>query len=153
MATGPMDRNTGGNNLVSKILSNIFCTSTATTITQGTGGIAWVITLPFKLRLLTAVGSDTANGTELSGTGYTAGGSSLGTTAFAYSAGVITNNNVVSWSVGSTWSTITSIEIWDSAATALRYLQGNLTSSITGAVNGDTVQFAASSISYDGSGF
>lgn len=153
MATGPMDRNTSGNNLVSKILTNIFCTSTATTITQGTGGIAWVITLPFHLRLLTAVGSDTANGTELSGTGYTAGGSTMGTTAFSYSAGVISNVNVVSWSVGSAWSTITSIEIWDTASTALRYLQGSLTSNITGATSGDTVQFAASSITYDGSGF
>ena len=145
------DRNTGGCNLGNKLLQALYSSSTTFTITPGTsGGSAFTITPPFKLRLITTQGSNTSNGTELTGTGYTAGGSSLGTSAFGSpSAGVSTNNNSVSWSVGSSWSAVNAIEIWDSAS--LRYLQGALTSSITGATSGDTVQFAAASISLDAS--
>lgn len=140
-------------NRVASITQALYTSSTTFTITPGTGGgSAFAMTPPLFLRLMTAQGSNTSNGTELSGTGYTANGSSLGSSAFgAPSAGVQTNSNSVSWSVGSTWSTVTSIEIWDSAGTKLRWLQGALTSSITGASNGDTVQFAAASISLDSS--
>lgn len=136
------------------ILQALYSSSTTFTITPGTsGGSAFTITPPFKLRLMTAQGSNTSNGTEATSgncPGYTAGGVSLGSSAFGTpSAGVSTNNNSASWSVTGTWSTIPSIEIWDSAATPLRWLQGALTSSITGAANGDTVQFAAASISLD----
>ena len=76
---------------------------------------------------------------------------SLGTTfCAAPSGGVQTNSNAVSWSVTGAWSTVTAIEIWDSASTPLRWLQGALTSQIQGAANGDTVQFAAASISISG---
>lgn len=141
-------------NRVTSVTQCLYSSSTTVTITPGTsGGSVFSMTPPLFLRLMTAQGSNTSNGTELSGTGYTAGGSTLGASAFgAPSAGVQTNNNAVSWSVGSTWSTVTSIEIWDSAAgTKLRWLQGALTSSITGAASGDTVQFAAASISLDAS--
>jgi len=140
-------------NRVTSITQALYTSSTTFTITPGTsGGSAFSMTPPLYLRLMTAQGSNTSNGTELSGTGYTAGGSTLGSSAFGTpSAGVQTNNNSVSWSVGSSWSTVTSIEIWDSAGTKLRWLQGALTSSITGAANGDTVQFAAASISLDSS--
>jgi len=115
-------------------------------------------TTPFKLRLMTAMGSGNgnvagSNGTELtSATGYTAGGSSLGSsptfsTFSSASPAAVTNSNAVSWSAGSTWTTVVGIEIWDSTGTPARYLQGTTTSSITGVVNGDTVQFAAGSIS------
>jgi hypothetical protein len=57
----------------------------------------------------------------------------------------------VSWSATGAWSTITSIEIWDSAATKLRWLQGALTSNITGVANGDTVSFAVGSITINAS--
>jgi hypothetical protein len=153
VGTGPFDRNTGGNNLTAKLLTNIFCTSTATIFTPGTGGTAMAVTLPFKARLMGTAGSDTANGTELSAsTGYTAGGTTMGTTAFSYSAGVISSANAVSWTAGGTWGTVNGLEIWDSAGTPLRYLQtGNSTfSAITGITTGDTVQFPAASITYDG---
>lgn len=150
---GMTDRNTGGNNLVNKLMQALYSSSTTFTITPGTsGGSPFTITPPFFLRLMTAVGSNTSNGTQLTGaTGYSAGGSTLGTSAFgAPSGGVSTNNNSVSWSVGSSWTTVTSIEVWDSTSgTNLRYLQGALTSNITGAANGDTVQFAAASVSAD----
>lgn len=138
-------------NRIQALMQALYTSSTTFTVTPGTGGgSAFTITPPYFLRLMTAQGSNTSNGTELSGTGYTAGGATLGSSAFgAPSSGVQANSNSVSWSVGSSWSTVTSIEIWDSAGTKLRWLQGALTSSITGAANGDTVQFAAASISID----
>lgn len=153
------DRNASGNNLVNKLVQAIYCLTATTTYTPGTGGgSAFTITPPFLLALMTAQGSNTGNGTEATTgncPGYTplsSGGKTLGSPAFGNpSAGVITNSNVVSYTVTGTWTTVTSIEIWDSAATKLRYLQGALTSSITGAANGDTVQFSALSISADAS--
>lgn len=142
---------------VNWILQAFFTASSGpVTFTPGTsGGSAWVITPPFKLRLMTSQGSNTANGTEATSgncPGYTAGGSSLGSSAFAApSGGQSSNNNSVSWSATGSWATITAIEIWDTAGTPLRYLQGALTSSITGVANGDTIQFAAGSITCNAS--
>lgn len=126
------------------------------------GSITTTITTPLKLRLMTAMGSSPANqtahnGTELtSATGYTAGGSALSASnaaAFGTFSGsspaAVTNINAVSWSVGNSWSTVVGIEIWDSTGTPVRLAQGTLTSNITGAVNGDTVQFASGAISLD----
>lgn len=116
------------------------------------------VATPYWLRLMTAMGSGNgnvagSNGTELSSaTGYTAGGASLGasptfSTFSSASPAAVTNSNAVSWSAGSTWTTVVGIEIWDNSATKVRFLQGTTTSNITGVVNGDTVQFAAGSIS------
>lgn len=148
------DRNTGGNNLVNKLMQALYSSSTTFTITPGTsGGSAFTITPPFKLRLMTTAGSNTANGTEASGNGYTATGSSLGSSAFGTpSGGVSTNNNSVSWTASGGnlgGAAIVGIEIWDSAATPLRYLQGTITS-VTVAT-GNTLQFAAASITADAS--
>jgi len=146
------DRNTGGNNLVNWLMQAIYCLTATTTYTPGAGGpSAKVITPPFKLRLMSTAGSNTANGTELSGaTGYSAGGSSLGSPAFGNPAGgVCTNSNAVSWTAGGAWSAVLGIEIWDSAGTPLRYLQGSITS-VTLA-NGNTLTFAAGSITADAS--
>jgi hypothetical protein len=145
------DRNTGGNNLTNKLMQALYTSSASFTITPGTGGgSAFTITPPFFLRLMTAQGSNTANGTELSATGYTALGSTMGSSAFgAPSGGVSTNSNSVSWTAGAAWSAVVAIEIWDSAATKLRYLQGSITS-VTLA-NGNTLQFAAASITADAS--
>jgi hypothetical protein len=136
---------------VNALLNAYFKSSAAFTITPGTGGgSAFTITPPFNLRLMSAQGSNTSNGTEqANGNGYTTGGSTLGTTfAGTVASGAFSNANAVSWTATGTWSpaTQTSIEIWDTAGTALRYLQGALTSSITGVANGDTVTFAAGSI-------
>jgi hypothetical protein len=143
-------------NVVNKLLQAYFTSSTTFTITPGTsGGSAFTITPPFHLRLMSAQGTNTAAGTEAvagSSPGYTAGGVSFGSSAFGTpSAGQSTNNNSISWSATGSWQTITSIEIWDIAATPLRYLQGALTSSITGVANGDTVQFAVGSITINAS--
>jgi hypothetical protein len=135
------------------ILQAFFTASTTATFTPGTGGgSALVITPPYKLRLMSAQGSNTANGTELTTTGgYTAGGASLGATfCAAPSGGTQSNSNLVSWSATGTWATVNAIEIWDSAGTPLRWLQGSITA-ITGVVNGDTVSFAVGSITINAS--
>ena len=138
------------------IIQAIFTSSTTFTITPGTsGGSAFTITPPHKLRLMTAQGSNTAAGTEATGgncPGYTAGGVSFGSSAFGTpSAGQSTNNNAVNWTATGSWTTITSIEVWDSAGTPLRWLQGALTSNISGVANGDTVQFAVGSVTINAS--
>jgi hypothetical protein len=135
------------------MLQAFFTASATATFTPGTGGgSALVITPPYKLRLMSAQGSNTANGTELTTTGgYTAGGASLGTTfCAAPSGGTQSNSNLVSWSATGTWATVNAIEIWDSAGTPLRWLQGAITA-ITGVVNGDTVSFAVGSITINSS--
>ena len=140
-------------NRVQWLLQAFFTASTTATFTPGTGGgSALVVTPPYKLRLMSAAGSNTANGTELTTTGgYTAGGVSLGSVfCAAPTGGVMSNSNTVSWSASGTWAPVVAIEIWDSAGTPLRWLQGGITS-ITGVVNGDTVQFAPAAISVDAS--
>ena len=135
------------------MLQAFFTASATATFTPGTGGgSALVITPPYKLRLMSTAGSNTANGTELTTTGgYTAGGSSLGSTfCAAPSGGTQSNSNAVSWSATGTWATVNGIEIWDSAGTPLRWLQGAITA-ITGVVNGDTVSFAIGSITINAS--
>ena len=138
---------------VNWMLQAFFTASATATFTPGTGGgSALVITPPYKLRLMSTAGSNTANGTELTTTGgYTAGGSSLGTTfCAAPSGGTQSNSNAVTWSATGTWQTVNAIEIWDSAGTPLRWLQGAITA-ITGVVNGDTVSFAIGSITINSS--
>jgi len=116
------------------------------------------ITTPLHARLMTALGSGngnvhSSNGTELSAPGYTAGGATMGATAFSTftstSPAAITSNNSVSWSATGSWSTVVGLEIWNTSGSPLRQAQGATTSSISGVTNGDTVQFAASSISID----
>jgi hypothetical protein len=141
---------------VNKLLQAFFTASATTTFTPGTGGgSAFIVTPPFHLRLMTATGTNTSNGTEATAggcPGYVALGSSFGSSAFGTpSGGQQTNNNAVNWSATGTWATITGIEVWDTAATPIRYLQGALTSNITGVSNGDTVSFAVGSVTVNSS--
>ncbi len=143
-------------NRVNTLMQALFTSSTSFTVTPGTGGgSAFTVHPPYNLRLDTVQGSNTAAATEATAgncPGYTALGASLGTTfCAAPAAGQQSNANVVSWNATGTWSAIPSIEIWDTAGTPLRWLQGALTSSITGVVNGDSVQFAAGSITINSS--
>lgn len=159
MGNGPFDRNTSGNNLVNWTLQAIFCVTATTTYTPGTGGpSAKTVTPPFKLALMTAAGTDTGNGTEATtgncpGYATLAGGSAPSVTFSSPAAGVLSTSNSQSYTATGSWTTIAGIEIWDNAATKLRYLQsGNSTfSNITGIASGDTVQFASAAVSYDGS--
>jgi len=70
-----------------------------------------------KIRLTTTAPTATAAGTELTGTGYTAGGSTI--TFGSASAGSAANSgSAIQWTnnSGSSWS-IVGAEIWDSAGT------------------------------------
>jgi hypothetical protein len=111
------------------------------------GGTAPVYPTTLRLRLMTANGSNTANGTEATAgacPGYTAGGVAI--TFGASSGGSSSNTNAPSWTATGTWAAITGFEIWDTAGTPLRWFEGALTSSITGVVSTDTITFAIAAI-------
>ena len=137
---------------VAAILQAVFsATATGGSLAPGTGGgPGFAISPPYHLRLMTAAGSNTVNGTEATSVncpGYTAGGSTLGTQFCAAPvAAVQSNANAVSWNATGTWTTVPGIEVWDTAATPLRWLQGTVTSPISGVVNGDSIIFAAAAI-------
>lgn len=98
---------------------------------------------PIKIKLCTAVGSDGAAGTEVTGGGYTAGGQAV-TTWNAAASRQITNNTVVSYT-NMPVATVTSIDATDSTGSPVRKFYGNLASSRTTA-SGDTLSFAAAAI-------
>jgi|SRR6185369_9228903 hypothetical protein len=92
-------------------------------------------TLPLKLKLMTANGSDSSAGTELGTSGgYTAGGS---TVVFAAAAsGAVATNADVSWT-NMPAATIVGVEIWDTAGSPVRLAYGALSASKT-TNSGDT---------------
>jgi hypothetical protein len=69
-----------------------------------------------KLRLTINAPTATVNGTQLSGTGYSAGGQALtwGSATGTSTGAVITNTNTVTWTNGggSNWN-IVGLELWD----------------------------------------
>lgn len=111
-------------------------------------------TQPLHLRLMTAQGSNTANGTEATATncpGYTAGGAAIGVSPSfgANSAGVSASTAAVSWTASGAWVAIPAAEVWDTAATPKRLVQGAITSFTL--ANGNTVNFASGAITADSS--
>lgn len=104
------------------------------------GTSAYSVTTPIKLALVTANGSDSAAGTEVTGGSY-----ARQTIAFdAASGGSIDNNAAISFT-GMPACTVVGIEIYDSAGSPKRLAYGPLTASRT-VTSGDTVQFASGSI-------
>lgn len=105
-----------------------------------------------RLRLLTAIGSSTANGTELaSGGSYVASTGSNPTLAgialsWAASASGSQATNAIASQTNMPVATITSVEVWSTDATpGLRVEFGALTASKTTA-SGDTLSFASGAI-------
>jgi len=104
------------------------------------GTSSYTVTTPIKLALMTANGSDSAAGTEVTGGSY-----ARQTIAFdAASGGSIDNNAAISFT-GMPSCTVVGIEIYDSAGSAKRLAYGPLTASRT-VTSGDTVQFASGAI-------
>jgi hypothetical protein len=105
------------------------------------------------VRLMTANGNSTTNGTELSGGSYVQGtgivyttGTSGTFTAPSYSTGQgTTQTNATLSQAGMPAATTTGIEIWDSAGTPLRWPWGALASTVT-TNNGDTLSFGSGAI-------
>ncbi len=104
------------------------------------GTSAYTVTTPVKLALMTANGSDSAPGTEVTGGSY-----ARQTIAFdAAASGSISNNAAISFT-GMPACTVVGIEIWDNAGSPKRLAYGPLTASRSVSA-GDTVQFASSSV-------
>ncbi|HEY9416731.1 MAG TPA: hypothetical protein VIQ30_18405 [Pseudonocardia sp.] len=110
-----------------------------------------MFTTPAKVRLTTTAPTATAAGTELTGTGYTTGGTSLsGNTFSAAASGATTGpgTSALTWtnSSGGTWS-IVGVEIWDSAGTPLRWWYGSFTGQPISVANGNIFQISVGAIS------
>ena len=104
------------------------------------GTAAYSVTTPIKLALMTANGSDSAAGTEVTGGSY-----ARQTIAFgSASSGQIANSAIINFT-SMPAATVVGIEIYDSAGTPKRLAYGALSASKTLA-SGDTLQFGASSI-------
>lgn len=117
----------------------------ALAINSGTATIGTrTVTGPQKIRLMTANGSDTANGTE-QGTsgGYTAGGLAL---SFAAAASLsVATNAAASWT-NMPSCTLTGMEEWDSSATPLRNFWAPWTSGNIVVASGNTFTVASGSL-------
>ncbi len=110
------------------------------------GGTAFSTTGLIHVRLLTAIGTATTNGTELATSGgYTAaaGAPTIATWAAASAGSQATSAAVTVTNMPA--ATITAIELWDSAGTPVRVEFGALTASKT-TVAGDTLSFASGAI-------
>ena len=124
----------------------------ATTPT-GTGGIPGTFAAyggsAMKVKLTSTASSAAASGTELTGTGYTAGGQALSAASSASSSGsgvTLPAGSALSWTNGSggTWS-IVSFELTDSAGARTWF--GNFNGQPISVANGNTFQIAVAGIS------
>lgn len=107
-------------------------------------GTAYTVTAPVRARLMTANGSDAANGTELgTAQGYTALGQAI-TFGSAAAAGSISNTAVCTWT-NMPVATIVGLEIWSTDGTPKRLWWGALAVSRTTA-SGDIFEFAIGSV-------
>lgn len=97
-------------------------------------------TTPIKARLMTANGSATSAGTEVTGGSYASQSMAFGSA----SAGAAANSGTVSYT-GMPAVTVVGVELWDSAGTPRRQWWGALTANKT-TNSGDTFSFAASSV-------
>lgn len=94
-------------------------------------------TSPLKCRLMTANGSDSSAGTEVSGGSYASQ-----TVTFSSSSGGATANSGTLSYTSMPSCTVVGVEVWDSAGTPVRLWWGALTANKT--INaGDTFQIAA----------
>lgn len=104
------------------------------------GNASYTVTTPIKLVLVTANGSDSAGGTEVTGGSYSRQNISFD----AASGGQIVSTGTISFGNMPT-TTVVGIELWDSGGTPKRLAYGPLTAS-KALVAGDTLQFAAGSV-------
>jgi hypothetical protein len=105
-----------------------------------------------KLKLTSTASTGSASGTELTGAGYTAGGTAFGTGSAASSAGsnvTCPAGSAISWTNGSggSWS-IVSLEITDAAP--IRVWYGNWNGQPITVANGNTFQVAVNAVSAGG---
>jgi hypothetical protein len=109
-------------------------------------GVAYTThTAPIKLRLMTANGSSTSAGTEVTNSGgSTYAAVTTASSWAAASAGAVATNAALTFT-NMPAVTVTGIELWDSAGTPLRTWWGDLTVHKTTGL-GDTLTFPSGSI-------
>lgn len=110
------------------------------------GNVVYTTVTGTHLRLGTTVPTAGSNATELTGTGYTAGGTSISWNMASGQAA--TNSGAVSWTngSGSSWG-IVSDEVWDIAGTPKRHLWGTWTGQPISVSNGNIFAVAAAAVS------
>lgn len=102
-------------------------------------------TAPIRCRYMTANGTATAAGTELTTSGgYTSGTGAPSVTFAAASAGSAASNSAIT-TTNMPATTIVGVELWDSAGTPIRKWYGALTASKTTNA-GDTFTIASGSL-------
>lgn len=104
------------------------------------GNASYTVTAPIKLALVTANGSDSAGGTEVTGGSYARENIAFG----AASGGQIVSTGTISFGNMPT-CTVVGIELWDSNGTPKRLAYGPLSAS-KALVSGDTLEFAPGSV-------
>jgi hypothetical protein len=134
------------NAMISKMLNQT--TPTGTAGIPGSFGTA-LSASAMKVRLNSAASTASAAGTELTGTGYTAGGTALGTASTASSSGsavTLPAGSALSWTNGSggAWS-IVSMDLTDNAG--VRTWFGNFNGQPISVANGNTFQIAVAGVS------
>lgn len=126
-------------------MSNLDQTFSNGLLQASVGGSFTAAVAPIGCRLMTAVGTNTTNGTELpTGGGYTAGTGAPAVTFAAAAAGSVASNVAVTVT-NMPATTINGIELWDSSATPRRLWWGPLTSAKTTNA-GDTFTIASGSL-------
>lgn len=131
----------------STILERARQTSLLASILNGT---TWpVVPAGWKMRLLSTAPTVTADGTELTGSGYTAGGTAFTSQTVAAAATTLPVA-ALTWTNGSggAWS-IVGLSIWDTAGTPLRWLWGLWTGQPISVAISNTFQVAINAVSAD----
>jgi len=107
-------------------------------------GVNYTAPTTLKTKLGTSAPTATANMTELTGTGYTTGGTTM--TFSTASAAATSNSSTATWTngSGSTWS-IVGLEIWDTVGPN-RHLWGTWTGQPISIANTNSFQVAAAGI-------
>lgn len=99
-------------------------------------------TTPMKVALVTAAGSDTAAGTEVTGGSY-----ARQTLSVAAAASGATSNSADLVFAGMPAATVVGVEVWDSAGTPVRLWYGPLASPRT-VLAGDELQILAGELDF-----
>jgi len=133
--------------MAKNVMASITSATAFTTLTTG-----------FRIRLDSGTATAAAAGTEITGTGYTAGGQTstapFASTATTASPSVVTipHTAVLSWVNGSggNWS-IQSLDLNDGNASPVRTMFGNWNGAPVVVANGNTFQVAVDAITAQGS--
>lgn len=110
------------------------------------GAAPTALTAPIHVRIMTANGTATSNGTEVvTGGGYTSGSGAPTVTWAAAASGSQATNAAINITNYPRAETVVGVEIWDTTGTPKRVEWGALTASKTMA-SGDTLSFASGAI-------